>query len=182
MQVTRRRRRLARVQIGFATGGVLCAAAGQAIWPHAYSILVYTVSGAFLGFVLYAGRELNRGTRRGLFLSLVAQLAQVVHLNLPKLTVLFLAGPFCEFGSSSSINVLTLGVGTVGYAGQQMVGPGLPGTRLALSLEWVKDQFVPHPSIVVGINLVAATLAVSLWAARRDVAARNSTAGVGSAA
>src|SRR6266480_3614827 len=95
-------RKLARTQIGFATGGLLCAAVSQTLAPQGLSVFTYTLSGAFFALVLYAGKELARGTRRGVLLSLIAQAAQVVHLNFVGLGVLFFAGPFIEFGASSS--------------------------------------------------------------------------------
>src|SRR5438309_11521746 len=107
-------RSLARTQTIFATVGLVCAAAGQALAPRALSPLTYTLSGAFLAFVLYAGKELGRGTHRGILLSLIALMAQVEHLNLAALGVLFLAGPFIELGASRSIVLLNAGAGVVG--------------------------------------------------------------------
>ena len=156
-------RKLARTQIGFATGGLLCAAVSQTLAPQGLSVFTYTLSGAFFALVLYAGKELARGTRRGVLLSLIAQGAQVVHLNFVGLGVLFLAGPFIEFGASSSVLLVTGGAGAVGYLGSNAAAALLPGARLAVHAGIRLDTVTPHPSIAVGVNIVALVFAIRLW-------------------
>jgi hypothetical protein len=154
---------LARTQTVFATAGLVCAAAGQALAPRALSPLTYTLSGAFLAFVLYAGRELSRGTHRGILLSLIAQAAQVVHLNFATLGLLFLAGPFVELGASSSVVLVTAGAGAVGYVASSVPITLLPGARLAVHFGFRLDTTTPHPAIAMGINVVALVFAARLW-------------------
>jgi hypothetical protein len=156
-------RKLARIQIGFATAGLLFAAAGQLLAPQGFPVLAYTLSGAFMALVLYAGNELSRGTQRGVLLSLIAQVAQIVHLNYPGLSVLFLAGPFVELGASSNVFLLTGGVGAVGYVAPSAMPATSPGARFALHAGIRLDATVQHPAIAIGINVVALVFAVRLW-------------------
>ena len=165
-------RSLARTQIIFATAGLVCGAAGQALAPRALSSLTYTLSGAFLAFTLYAGKELSRGTQRGILLSLIAQLVQVVHLNFAALGLLFLAGPFVELGASSSVVLVTVGAGAVGYVAPNAPTGLLPGARVAVHLGFRLDTVTPHPAIALGINVVALVFAIRLWQVWRTSGAR----------
>ncbi len=135
----------------------------QTLAPQGLSVLTYTLSGAFFALVVYAGKELARGTRRGVLLSLIAQAAQVVHLNFVGLGVLFLAGPFVEFGASSSVLLVTAGAGAVGYLGPNAAAALLPGARLAVHAGVRLDPVTPHPTIAVGVNIVALVFAIQLW-------------------
>jgi len=156
-------RSLARTQIVFATGGLLCAAAGQAIAPRAFSPLAYTLSGGFLAFVLYAGKELRRGTRRGIFLSLVAQVSQILHLSFSAFGVLFLAGPFVELGASPSIVLVSAGAGAVAFVAPTSATTPMPGARLELHFGFLLDTSASHPAIAIGVNFVALVFALRLW-------------------
>ena len=156
-------RSLAKTQIVFATGGLLVAAGGQAMSLSVASVTTYAISGAFLGLALVAGRELSRGTRRGILLSLLVQGLQIIHLNLRSLGFLFLAGPFLELGASSSIVLVTGGAGAVGYIAPNPTAGFLPGTRLGLHFGFQLDLADKHPAIAVGVNLVAVVFAVRLW-------------------
>ena len=164
-------RSLARTQTVFATVGLICAAAGQALAPRALSPLTYTLSGAFLGLVLYAGKELRRGTHRGILLSLIAQMAQVVHLNLAAFGFLFLAGPFVELGASPSIVLLTAGAGAVGYLALSAPTNLLPGARVAVHFGFRLDMATSDPTIAFGVNVVALVFAVRLWKLWRTTSA-----------
>src|SRR5262245_24038271 len=156
-------RALARRQIIFATAGMLFAAAGQVFTLQRSTVVVYTISGAFLGLALYAGQELGRGTKRGILLSLVVQALQIVQLNFPSLGFFFLAGPFVELGASSSILLVTGGAGALGYIANNPTTGFLPGTWLGIHFGFQLSLADKHPTITVGVNIVALVFAIRLW-------------------
>ena len=157
-------RKIARVEIAFAMIGIVTAALTQALYPRAISLVAWTLSGAFLALVLYAGRHLAQGTRRGVLLSFIAQALQVVHLNLRSFHYFVVAGPLIELGSSRSIVQLSGGAGAVAAVGRGLTPFGqLPGLEAQLHIGFLLDTSVEHPAIAVGANLVALTLAVRLY-------------------
>lgn len=154
---------LARVEVAFAAAGLVLAAGVATLRSSGRSVVAYTVAGAFLSLCLYAGRELSRGTRRGLTLSLLVQALQVVHVNMRSFGVLFLAGPWLEVGMSRSLVGVTLGGGAVAWLVPVMPrAADLAGTVLYAQWGLLLAES-PEPSVRFGINLVALVFAVRLW-------------------
>ena len=169
---------LARLEVAFATIGLLAAAGNEIAVPHGISILDYTLSGAFLAFVLYAGNELRRGTRRGVVLSLVAQGLQLVHLNVSWLSFLFLAGPSIELGVSRGAVLMTASAGSV--AALTPIQPTSPVAGLLLSYHFgfLFNTDFRDTTVLAGINLVALSFAARLWRIRSLVTPHSSAQGV----
>jgi hypothetical protein len=153
---------LARTEVAFATVGLVLASGAFVVHRDSRSLVGYTLAGAFLAFLLYAGRELQRGTRKGIVLSLVAQLLQVVHLNTDALVLFFLGGPWLEIGASKALVQVTVGVSVFP---PRLGVDTLAGSVLDVHFGLLLDPSAPHSVVRVGANLIALTFALRLWRA-----------------
>src|SRR5690349_19683339 len=154
------------MEVVFATVGLVLTSGAVVVHQDSRSLVGYTLAGAFLALLLYAGNELQRGTRKGIVLSLVAQLLQVVHLNTGALVLLFLGGPWLEIGASQALVQVTLGGGAVVSVFPRRDGVDtLAGSVLNVHFGLLLDPSAPHSVIRVGVNLVAVTFALRLWRA-----------------
>ena len=157
---------LARTEVAFATVGLVLASGAFVVHRDSRALVGYSLAGAFLAFLLYAGNELQRGTRRGIVLSLIAQLLQVVHLNTDALVLFFLGGPWLEIGASKTLLQVTVGGGAVVSVFPPRQGfDSLAGSVLDVHLGFLLDSSAPHSVVRVGANLIALTFALRLWRA-----------------
>ncbi len=146
--------------------GYLLVAVFFYVAPRAAPLWAYTLTGAFLALVIYAGRQLRSGTPRGALLSLALQVMQSVHVVAGRFQILFLAGPFVDVAASRRWIGARGGIGAVASLSPAISRPGsFPGVQVAAGLGFSLHASSRSSTVTIGINVIALCAAWFLWRA-----------------
>ncbi len=148
------------------TTGYLLVAGFFLVAPLSAPMWAYTLTGAFLAVLIYAGRELRAGTQRGLRLSIVLQVIQSIHVAVPGLQVFCVAGPFADLTVSPQWVGLRGGIGAVALLSS--LTPGFfPGAQFSVSVGLHLKPIAGSIPVAFAINVIAPVAAWHLWRALR---------------